>query len=219
MTLVTRDTRLICVETGEYPLFLDDFKTRENAVIGSSIDSEALVDFGYFPVEETPRPTEGNVITEAAPLLDEATGTWKRVWTVRQYNEEEFAAFLQQSKDSMQYKIDQFRNEQFAIGFPHLFPDGEIYHAQVNTVGRGNISDLRTLAKEAIATGAPFQVVFRTYENVNVTLNAEETVELGNAAAQHVQAGYALSWQLKDATKAATTLEEIPELPESLFTL
>lgn len=219
MTLVTRDTRLIFAETGEYPLFLDDFKTRENAVIGTTIDSEALVEFGYFPVEETPRPTEGNVITEAAPVQDEETGTWKRVWDVRQYNEEEYAAFLQQTKDTMQYKIDTFRNEQFAIGFPHLFPDGEIYHAQVNTVGRGNISDLRTLAKEALADGTPFQVVFRTYENINVTLNAEETVELGNAAAMQVQAGYALSWKLKDDTRDATSLEEIPELPSSLFTL
>lgn len=217
MTVVTRDTRLIKLDTEEYPLFLEDFRIRTGAVFGATLESNFLEEFGYAVVLEVPRPDTGDVITEGKPEAIE--GQYRRVWEVREYNPEEGAAQLQQAKETMQFKIDKFRNDQFAIGFPHLFPDGEIYHAQVNTVGRGNISDLRTLAKEAIADGAPFQVTFRTYENINVVLNAEETVELGNAAAQQVQAGYALSWALKDATTAATTLEEIPELPDSLFTL
>jgi hypothetical protein len=219
MTLVTRDTRLIKLDTGEYPLFLDDFRSRTGAVIGTSIDSEALVEFGYAPVLEVPRPDVGDVITEGAP--EEVEGQWRRVWVVRDYNAEEAAVELQQAKATALYGIEQFRIAQFKIGFPHLFNNGnDIYHVQIRDTDRVNIVSLRTLAKEAIAdNNAAFEVEFRVYENVSVHLDAQEVVEMADAAAAQVQTGYKTIWTLKGQIEAATTVEEIPALPDSLFSL
>ena len=218
MTLVTRDTRLIKLDTEEYPLFLDDFRNRTGAVIGTTIDSEALVDFGYAVVLEVPRPDVGDVITEGKPAQVE--GQWRRVWVVRDFNAEEEAAELEQAKATMLYNIEQFRIAQFKIGFPHLFNNGnDIYHVQIRDTDRVNIVSLRTLAKEAITDNAPFEVEFRVYENVSVHLDAQEIVDMADAAAAQVQIGYKTVWTLKGQTEAATTVEEIPQLPDTLFTL
>lgn len=221
MSLVTRDTRLIFAETEEYPLFLEDFRSRINAVIGPTIDSEALVDFGYFPVEEVPKPTEGDVITEGKPAFDEETGKWRRTWDVRGHTPEETAAVLQQAKDTMLYNIDQFRLAQFRIGFPHLFNGGaDTYHIQVRDSDRVNILARYTKAKEALeANDTEKRFEFRVYENVSVFMTAQEMVDMGDASDNQVEAGYRKIWALKIQTENAATLAEIPTLPESLFTL
>jgi len=62
-------------------------------------------------------------------------------------------------------------------------------------------------------------VEFRVYENVSVHLDAQEVVEMADAAAAQVQTGYKTIWTLKGQIEAATTVEEIPALPDSLFSL
>jgi len=221
MSLVTRDTRLIFAETEEYPLFLEDFRARTKAVIGATIDSEALVDFGYFPVDEVLKPTEGDVITEGKPVFDEQTGKWQRTWDVRDHTPEEAAAVLQQAKDTVLYDIAQFRLAQFRIGFPHLFNGGaDTYHVQVRDSDRVNILARYTKAKEALeANDTEKRFEFRVYENVSVFMTAQEMVDMGDASDAQVEAGYRKIWALKIQTENATTLAEIPTLPESLFTL
>jgi endonuclease YncB( thermonuclease family) len=219
MTLVTRDTRLIKLDTEEYPLFLDDFRSRTGAVIGTSIDSEALVEFGYAPVLEVPRPDVGDVITEGAP--EEVEGQWRRVWVVRDYNAEEAAVELQQAKATALYGIEQFRIAQFKIGFPHLFNNGDdMYHIQVRDQDRVNILARYTKAKEAIEAGLlDKQFEFRVWENVSVFLTPQEMVDMADAADEQVEAGYRAVWALKGQIEAAATVEEIPALPDSLFSL
>lgn len=219
MTTVTRDTRLINTETGDYPVYLQELSSKiPNTCFPAVIDSEALVDFNYVPVEEVPVP-QGDVVTEGAPILED--GVYKRNWIVRQHTPEEDANLLKQAKDTAMVAIEQLRVTQFKIGFPHLFGDNaDMYHVQVRDTDRVNILSYRTLAKEAIAEGnAEFFVEFRVYENISVHLNAEEMVEMANASATQVLAGYKVIWELKLATETAATIEDIPALPESIFSL
>jgi len=218
MTLITRDTRLIFAETEEYPLFLDDFRARTSAVIGASIQAEALVDFGYFPVEEIEKPAVGEVITEGKPVQDPETGKWKRVWVVRDYNPEEEAAVLQQAKDTANYTFEQFRIAQVKIGFPFVH-EGETYHVQVRASDLTNLTALSLTAERALKAEQNAMFSFRTYEDVNIELSTQEMYDLANLAFSKVSEGYAVIWALKDAARNATTVAEIPTVPEALFTL
>lgn len=220
MTLVTRDTRLINTETGEYPVYLQELSSKiPNACFPSSIDSEALVDFNYVPVMEVEAP-QGDVVTEGDPVLED--GVYKRNWIVRVYSPQEYNALLQQKKETTLYNIEQLRVAQFKIGFPHLFGENaDLYHVQVRDTDRVNILSYRTLAKEALAEGTAdqFSVEFRVYENVSVHLDAQAMVDMANASAVQVLAGYKVIWELKLATEQATSFEDIPALPETIFSL
>lgn len=219
MTIVNRSTRLINTVTKAYPVFLQELNTKiPNACFPDEIDSEGLESFDYVPVALVERPV-GDVVTELPPVLVE--GVWTQAWDVRNYTPEEAAPILAASKESLLYEIEALRLAQFRIGFPHLFGEnGDLYHVQVRDTDRVNILSYRTLAKEAIAEGnQAFEVEYRVYENVSVHLNAEEVIEMANTSATQVLAGYKVIWELKLATTNATTLAELPALPESIFSL
>lgn len=220
MTTITRETRLIHAESGDYPLFLVDLPGRLQASLSTvSIDSEALEGFGIFPVAEVPRPTVGDVIVEGDPVQLE--GVWTRNWIVRNYTQDEKDSILEGKKAELLVAIEALRVAQFKIGFPHLFGDnGDLYHVQVRDTDRVNILSYRTLAKEAIAeNNAEFFVEFRVYENISVHLDAQAMVDMANASAAQVLAGYKTIWELKLQAQTATTVEELPSLPESIFSL
>lgn len=221
MTMVTSTTRLFNPDKPEeYPVFLPQLKTKiENALIPEKIDSEALVSFNYFPVVVTPRPV-GDIIEEGPPVFEE--GEWRTTYIVRDHTTEENESILKQAKDTALVNIELLRLAQFKIGFPHLFGEnGDLYHVQVRDPDRTNILSYRVLAKEAITEGKEdtFSVEFRVYENVSVQLSAQEMVEMADASVGQVLSGYRVIWALKNQTLAATRVEDIPELPESIFTL
>lgn len=219
MTTVNRETRLLNTETGEYPVYLQELSSKTpNTCFPSVIDSEALVDFNYVPVMDVEMP-QGDVITEGSPVLID--GVYKRNWIVRNHTPEEYAGLLQQAKDANLVAIENLRVSQFKIGFPHLFGvNGDLYHVQVRDTDRVNILSYRVLAKEALSeNNSAFRVEFRMYENISVTMTAEEMVEMANASATQVLIGYKTIWNLKAATLNATVLEDVPTLPESIFSL
>lgn len=216
MTTVNSNTRLIESDTGTYPLFLNDLRVRHpNTPFPITFDCDLLIEFGYEPVLDSPMPI-GDVINEGTPELRD--GAWYRTWVVRDYSPEEELVQLNQAKAIHLASIEAFRAQGFERGFPYQV--GEVvYHIQVRGVDRGNIGDLRIIAKEAIAEDQPFSVAYRTYENVTITLSAQEMVALANTTLAQVQAGYQLTWDLKDQTAAAQTVEELPSIPSELFTL
>lgn len=221
MTMVTNTTRLFNPDKPEeYPVYLYQLNTKiENALIPEKIDSEALVSFNYFPVTVTPRPA-GDIVEEGPPVFED--GEWKTTYVVREHTSEENESILKQAKDAALVNIEQLRVAQFRIGFPHLFgADGDIYHVQVRDADRTNILSYRVMAKEAITEGRAetFSVEFRVYENVSVQLTAQEMVEMADASVQHVLSGYQEIWALKEQTLTATRVEDIPQLPATIFTL
>lgn len=215
MSIVTQSTRLICVETREYPIYLREMGPRQVGSFPPTVDSALLEGFGYAVVEDTPKP-EADILAEGAPEL--VDGVWRRTWETRSFTEVELAQQLEADKQAMNESIEAFRVRKFERGFPYQFSNG-VYHVQVRTGDRGNISDLRTIAKEALAGDIPFTVPFRVQENITIPLNAAEMVALADKTFEQVVAGYQLIWNLKDQVYEATSKDLFPEIPAELFSL
>jgi len=217
MSTVTRTTRLIHSDSGAYPIYLADMaKYQPNTCFGPTVESDLLFELGFEVVHDTAAPT-GDVVTEGAPELRE--GEWYQTWVVRSFNEVEAAGQLQDRKTMLAAQAESLRIAAFAKGFPYQFDGGNVYHVQVRASDRGNISDLRTIAKEMIAAGVEMTFPFRVFENVSISLTAPEMVALADKTFQQVVAGYNVSWAYKDAIANAETMEELPAAPADYFTL
>lgn len=217
MTTVTQHSRLIAVENGDYPVFLSNLsKYAPNTFFGPEVDSELLSTFG-LEVVITTTPPEADVVDEGKPELRD--GVWHQTWESRSFDETEMSSKLAEKKELLTAQAETLRSTAFTKGFPYKFPNGEVYHVQVRASDRGNISDLRTVAKEAIAAEQEMSFPFRVYENVSVSLTAPEFVAMADKTLQQVLAGFQVNWAYKDAIKDATTLEEIPTPPEEYFSL
>lgn len=215
MTTVTRTTRLIHSDSGTYPLYLSDLTTyAPNTVFGPTVDTETLIEFGFEVVHEVPAVV-GDVVIEGKPELKD--GEWYQTWIGRSFSEAEAVSKLQAKKEELQAGAEALRVALFAKGFAYRFPDNTVYHVQVRSSDRGNISDLRTIAKEVILEGQEMDFDFRVFENVSVTLTAQQMVDMANMTFTQVQGGYKAIWAYKEAIDAATTLEELPAAPDDIF--
>lgn len=215
MTTVTRSTRLIHGDSGTYPVFLDGIKQyAPNTAFGPTSDSVTLYEFGLEIVKETPAPV-GDIVTEGPP--EKILGVWTQTWISRSYSEVEAANKLEDHKNLMYSQAESLRVGALGKGFPYRFPDGQVLHVQVRSSDRGNISDYRTIAKEVIAAGADDNFPFRVWENITVVLNAQQMVDMANNTFLQVKQSYQVSWDYKEAIKAATSFEELPEAPTDYF--
>jgi hypothetical protein len=185
-------------------------------MFGPTVDSDCLIDFGLEVVHDTPIPV-GDIVTEGAPELRD--GEWYRTWVTRPFNEGESSSKLAEKKEVLKAQAEQLRLTAFAKGFPYRFADDSVYHVQVRASDRGNISDLRTIAKEVIAGSGEMTFPFRVWENISVALTAPQMVALADKTFEQVLAGYNVSWAYKDAVDAAMTLETLPATPGEYFVL
>jgi len=219
MGIVTNDMFLIKVNPdaeNEYPLRMGDMvRCFPDTFLPANPDEELLKAYGVFVVQPTEKPI-GDVVYEGVPELRD--DTWYQTWLVRENTPEEAADILAVAKAKSLYRIEQWRIAQFAIGFPFLAPDGEIYHVQVRDQDRINILGRYTKAKEALTENPTATFEFRMYENVSVELSPEEMIDMGNQSDIQSLAGYKVAWGLKDQTRAATTVAEIPTIPDEMFT-
>jgi hypothetical protein len=216
MSTITRNTRLIEVETGTYPLYLPSLSERvPNTQFPSKMEAADLLEWGYEEVLESDVPA-GDVVTEGAP--EQRNGSWYRVWNVRDYTAGELATNLAVKKAALLAEAETLRIARFDTGFPYQFGEN-VYHVQIRVSDRQNITALRVIAKEAVEANQPLTFPFRVYENVNVTLTAAEMVDVANAAFKAVSDGYGVIWTFKDTVTAATSLAELPVAPVELFTL
>lgn len=211
MTTVTRQTRLIHAETGTYPLFMDNLATyAPNTTFGPTTDAETLIEFGLEIVKEVPAPVN-DVVTEGAP--EEVNGEWQQTWVSRTFSEVEMAEKLVAAKATLQAQAEGMRVTQFDRGFPHTFGEN-VYHVQIRNADRSNLLGLRTVAKEVVAAGSEMTFEFRVYENVVVEIGATEMVAVADAAFAAATLGYRKTWAVKDGADRATTIEELPSLPD-----
>lgn len=219
MTMVTSTTRLIESDSKAYPIFLGQMPVyAPNTCFGPAVDSELLRLFGMEVVNEVPQPT-GDVVTEGVPELRE-DGQWYQMWIARSYDETEMSGKLQERKDILLGQAESLRLAAFSIGFPYTFPGNNLYHVQVRASDRGNISDLRTIAKEVLAGDRPsMNFPFRVFENISVLLTPQQMVDMADTTLVKVLEGYQVNWDYKDAITAATTEAELPPAPTAYFTL
>lgn len=217
MTTVTRQTRLIHAESGTYPVFLGDLSAyAPNTAFGPTSDAETLIEFGLEVVTEVPAPVN-DVVSEGIP--EEVNGEWRQTWISRSYSDIETAEKLTAAKSLLQNQAETLRISQFDRGFPHTFGEN-VYHVQIRNTDRSNLLGLRTVAKEVVEANGEMNFSFRVYENVVVNISAPEMVAVADAAFVAANVGYKKTWDVKDAARDATTIEELPVLPdaETFFT-
>lgn len=215
MSTVTQETLLIHQPSGDYPLKLADLRLRiEHCIVPDRIDSEALVEFGYFPVFESDMPTDG-VPVESTPELKD--GVYYRVWTTRPLTDAETATVLAIAKEGKLQEVLAFQQEQTNVGVPCLI-GGTVYHVQVRSdQDISVVTNLRIAAKEAVNEAKEITFEFRMYENVNIELGAQPMLVLADHVLDQTQVGRKAIWALKDAVAASTTVDELPVIPDALF--
>lgn len=218
MTEVTRTTRLIDSDTGEYPLYLADLiKKHPNSMFPNVMTEELLLEYGLELVLESSIP-QGDKVTEGKPEKREDQN-WYRTWIVTSFTEEDEAANLAAAKAQRMADIEQFYIDSIAKGFPYLYED-VVYHVQIRGKDTVNILGLRTWAKEQKEEGVSAPIFkFRVWENVSIMLTPDQMIDVGNQTFANVTGGYDRIWALKDAVRDATTVSELPTIPAELFSL
>lgn len=212
---VTNSTLLINTVTGEYPVYLSKVRRDNPNVSFPQTPSEELIaSMGLAVVQPRLRP-EGDVVTEGTPEL--VDGVYHQVWEIRTYNEEELAQLLLEAKNERARRVSDLRDSELAMGLEYLFPDATVGHVQLRAQDQINLHSLRAEAMALEAAGQTEAVIgFRNYENVTKMMTPEQVLEMIAAALVFGKKIYQASWGLKDQIDAATNIDEIPVIPNSL---
>ena len=91
-----------------------------------------------------------------------------------------------------------------------LTPSGVV---DTNEISRNNVAAACQVALRASLTEAPYSVVWRLLDNSEVTVDAAGMLAIGDAVLFHVDRAYRLSWTLKAQVEAATSIEQIDNIP------
>lgn len=216
MSNVTSSTLLMQVDTQEYPLTLDQIRRRlPDVSFGANPPLEDLADLGFAEVVLVGGIPEGDVVTEGAPKL--VKGVWERTWVTRAFNAEELAMRLAERKTQLSQAVMQLRDQDLNRGFEYTVEGMYPFHVQLRVEDRINLLARNLQAQQLVAAESESLLAFRGFENVTVHLTPMQMVEMTSAALLAVDSIYELSWELKDDIDQATTVVDLPELPDTLI--
>lgn len=173
----------IAVNTLEYPLWVDQIRRRHPTVsFPKEIPNEVLATFGYAPVIPSIRP-EGDVVTETAPFFNGEQ--YVQMWETREFTQVE-----------LDQQINTSRNELLALGIDYTFPGDVADKIKVDDRDMTILTSLRVIANEQL--GNPeYRQVFRSMNNVNYTLTAQEIIDMTSHVFATVDQIYKNSWNDK----------------------
>jgi hypothetical protein len=212
---VNNSTALINIETQEYPVYLGAIRSIfSNISFPEEVDQSVVEELGYSLVEHTVMPS-GDVVTEGKPEL--VDGVWKRTWTVRNYNDTERGDQLTARKKELLDKLGELVTEETEIGFPYVAPSGVEVHIQLRMVDRINLIALKGEADYMVGVQSVSLMEFRPYENISIFLSPAQMSEMAGSALVAMKKLYKASWTVKDQIIAALSVEELPEIPATLF--
>lgn len=216
MSNVTSSTLLMQVDTQEYPLTLDQIRRRlPDVSFGANPPLEDLANLGFAEVVLVGGIPEGDVVTEGAPKL--VKGVWERTWVTRAFNAEELAMRLAERKTQLSQAVMQLRDQDLNRGFEYTVEGMYPFHVQLRVEDRINLLARNLQAQQLVAAESESLLAFRGFENVTVHLTPMQMVEMTSAALLAVDSIYELSWELKDDIDQATTVVDLPELPDTLI--
>lgn len=222
MSVVKNHTLLARIKNGQvakYPCTMADVK-REWDQVSFLVENESDIisgDFGYEVVVLVPQPA-GDVIIERDPVFID--GQWVQQWEVRSFTASEAQAVLADRKEQLEQEISLALNNALDEGFAFNFgtPEApELGNIQlrngdlVKITGSGLRAD-RLIAKGSVDATMPF----RTFQNEVKMCTPLKMAELSDQAYDAYLILIGISWQLKDAAAAATTVSELPVVPAKL---
>lgn len=212
---ITASTLLLKVDTGDYPLYLQQVRMANPTVSFPENPSEDVIaDVGYAVVTPVARPV-ADVVTEGTPEL--VDGVYYQTWDVRNFNDTEKATRLAARKNAVSTELLELRDRDLAGGFSFTTSDSRTFGVQLRPEDRVNLLGLRLEAEYLLNNAPEVETVFRSTENVNYSLLPQELLNMCNAALTTLKQVYGASWVLRDQIVNALAIEDIPTLPESLM--
>lgn len=214
MSLVTASVALLNVSTGDYPLYLNNVRrAHPNTSFPQEMSTDQLAELGYAVVQLTPQP-QADVVTEGAPQLID--GEYVQHWETREFNEMELAEQLSQRKSTLLAGVAELYEQALLSGMQYTTSDEVSFHVQIRDVDRTNLLCLLKEAETLIENGVTELQEFRCRDNITRLLEPLELANMCTECLQFVKALYRASWALKDQITTATTLAELPEMPDTL---
>jgi len=216
---VTAASLLMNIETGEYPLTLQQARQHcQDASFAAEPEEEALAELGFAVVYPTERPTPAvdQIVEQLAPVL--SGGRYEQRWQLRYYTNEELTQVLAQRKLELLADVERLRTQTLLVGGQYTFPDGPTQHIQLRDGDRANLSGLANKAERLIAKGSTETMMFRTYENESRILTPAQMVDMTDASFDLYMLIMSQAWTLQGLINAATTLQDLPVVPAELIT-
>jgi len=208
-------TPLIEIETGSYPMYLSQvISHRADVVFEAEPTVTDLRAFGYAVVHPVEKPI-GDVVTEGCPVL--VDGEYHQSWSIQTFTPEEKAAQLETRKQELAKEVLAIRETDLAGGFLYTLNENTIFGVQLRPEDRVNLIGLRMEAMYLVDRHSTQLSPFRSTENISYPLTPTELLDLCNTALAAGKKIYANSWAIKDQIEAATTMAELPVLPNTLI--
>lgn len=170
------------------------------------LTDEYIESFGVYPVKQV--EPEYNKDTEKAtmttPIL--VDGTWTQQWSVESIvptDPAELQAFIQQLGETVKNRINTLHSEKLYTNVTAMFPNGEKVIQFRSEQDRTNLSDVASAAMALIISGTPeAPMVWRTEDNVNQAVPAQQMVSIAMGVLESKQAILSAAWAHKDAIAA-----------------
>lgn len=175
------------------------------------IGKELAAEYGFAEYQETDRPNFDSLLenppTETTPI--EIDGIWYQQWQVTQkyITEQErldllHQDFLQQGREKIE-QVNSLYSEKLYTNVSAMFPDGEKVIQFRSEQDRTNLSNVASAGLALIISGTPeASMVWRTEDNVNQIVPAQQMVGIAMGVLQEKQAILSAAWAHKDAITA-----------------
>lgn len=208
------DTKLIDLATGIYPMYLSQILSqRADLVFEEPPTDEIIRQYGFAVVHPVDRPG-GDVVNEETPTL--VDDQYYQTWSAREFTQDEIADQLDKRKQELAAALLAIREADLAGGFLHVVDENTIFGVQLRPEDRVNLIGLRMEAMYLVDKNIDMMNSFRSTENISYTLTPQQLLDLCNKALVAGKQIYANSWVIKDQIEQATTLAQLPVLPNTL---
>lgn len=203
--------------TGEYPVFDGNIRRQNpNVSFGDTIPESMLPGLGYAKVESTELPA-GDVVTEGKPVL--VDGTYFQTWEVREFTPDEKEDNLRSKKAEALAMLQSTTSRSLREGV--LFNFGTVEEPDNGYIAmeegdRVNVIGMKQAAERAISEGSSASMYFRCVDGSIKSISPQKCVDMSWAVYDAFTAVMASSWQLQNSINAASTVADIPAIPESL---
>jgi len=213
--------RLIHVESGTWPLSLRNVRDRHpNISFPEEPSVEDMRSLGYEVIHPTTKPSGDFIVMETIPVQGE-DDLYYQTWETRAYDPSEYQNELEVRRRTAYDQVVALEVRTFEKGFKYSFPNGTQQHVQLRVGDLARITGLRVAADAVIdgtltlPGGGGF--IFRTFEDNNVPMTAEEMVALTNGALIAYTQAVQVVWSLKDQIASAELFADLPEIPVVLI--
>lgn len=203
MSEITNDQVLIHVESGRYPVSLNEFKRlTPGYIFGATVPEEVIVANGYCVVDQV-QPPVADVVKEQPPQPN--GDRYVQIYSFRAFNEQEKEEQLQAAKARALAEASKAATWTRETGAPYVFGTST-QHVQLREVDITNLTGLGLKADRDPAR----TYYFRSQENVTNAMSGAEVRTLTDFAFERFERLLEAYWGMQEVITAAETVGDIP---------